>query len=71
MQPFLRRRDAGLVSLWNLSVQFLIPRFISSASMHLLALIKTHLVPAVGLEAKADVFAVVHEWDQWFANKGE
>jgi hypothetical protein len=30
-----------------------------------------HLVPAVGLEAKAEVFVVVHEWHQWLANKGE
>jgi hypothetical protein len=34
-------------------------------------LTKAHLVPAVGLEAKADIFAVVHEWHQWPVNKGE
>jgi hypothetical protein len=33
-------------------------------------LTKMRLVPAVALEFRAHIFAFVHEWQQWFANKG-
>jgi hypothetical protein len=29
------------------------------------------MAEGVGFEAKADVFAVVREWYEWIANKGE